>query len=441
MKSLKIDFTEKEITPWGGIVLLRQMLEKVDFDNVLSQAPLPTQGSNRGYDPKQLILNFLVSVWCGANCFEHLEVTRQDKVIRDLFDWDQMPGNRAFQRYFNKFDQVRNQEVFTYLYQWFFSNLHFDNYTLDFDSTILVRYGNQEGAKKGYNPKKPGRKSQHPIMAFVHECRMVANLWLRPGDSYTTNNFLGFLEDTLDKLAGKTVGLIRADSGFYSKEIFDYLETGRAEPIKYVIATRFYTPIKRALAYHQTWLKLGEGIEIAETTYQAENWDKPRRMIMIRQQIDKRPKAAGKQLRLFEDEGIYKNYRYSCFITNLTLSAKMVYDIYRNRADAENRIKEVKYDFGAESFNTRQFWATEATLNFVMIAYNLMSLFRQAILGTKVQHFMKTLRYNVFAIGSYLVKDGNSRILKLSLAMKRREWFKGLWSSSKYMSWPFVVET
>jgi hypothetical protein len=60
-----------------------------------------------------------------------------------------------------------------------------------------------------------------------------------------------------------------------------------------------------------------------------------------------------------------------------------------------------------------------------MLADNLISLFRQAILGTKVQHFMKTLRYNVFAIGSYKVKDGNSRILKLSLAMKRREWFRG----------------
>lgn len=97
-------------------------------------------------------------------------------------------------------------------------------------------------------------------------------------------------------------------------------------------------------------------------------------MVMVRQQIDKRLKAAGKQLRLFEDEGIYKNYRYSCFITNLTLSAKMVYDLYRNRADAENRIKEAKYDFGAESFNTRDFYATEAILNFVMLAYNLIGL-------------------------------------------------------------------
>jgi hypothetical protein len=55
---------------------------------------------------------------------------------------------------------------------------------------------------------------------------------------------------------------------------------------------------------------------------------------------------------------------------------------------------------------------------------------------TKVQHFMKTLRYKVFAIGGYMIKNGNSRILKLSLQMKRKEWFKGLWSSAELMSWP-----
>lgn len=441
MKSLKIDFTEKEITPWGGLVLFRQMLDKMEFNNVLQASPLPQQGSNRGFSPEQLVLNFMVGVWCGANCFEHLEVTRQDEVIREIFDWETMPGHRAFKRYFLKFDQATNQNVFKYLYRWFYSNLQFNNLTLDFDSTVMTRYGNQQGAEKGYNPKKPGRKSHHPLMAFVHESRMIANFWLRPGNSHTANNFLGFLEDTLDNLADKKAGLVRADSGFFCNEILDYLETGRPDPLNYVIAARFYTPIKRLMANQKTWMKLGEGIEIAETMYQADGWERPRRMVMVRQEIDKRPQAAGKQLRLFEDDFSFKNYRYSCFVTNMTLSAKMVYDTYRNRADAENRIKEVKYDFGAESFNSKDFWATEATLNFVMMAYNLMSLFRQAVLGTKVQHFMKTLRYKVFAIGAYMVKDGNSRILKLSLAMKRREWFTGLWSSSKLMSWPFVIDT
>lgn len=431
---IKIGFTDKEITPWGGISLMHQMMKKLSVDEMLQNIYLPEQGSNRGYSPEQLILHFWLGIWCGASCFEHLEVTRQDEVIKQLFGWQRMAGNKAFQRYFNKFNQATNQQVFDNLYQWFFQNLKFDNYTLDFDSTIMTRYGDQQGAKKGYNPRKPGRKSHHPLMAFVADCRMIANFWLRSGNSYTTNNFLSFLHDTLSKIGDKTVGLIRADSGFYSKEIFDYLET---HSLNYIIAAKFYHPIKRKLANHKTWLKLDDGLEIAETTYQAEDWDEPRRLIMVRQEINKRPKAVGKQLRLFEEEGVYKNYRYSCFITNLNLPSKIVYDSYRGRADCENRIKEVKYDFGAESFNVNDFWATEAALNFVMMAYNLMSLFRQVVIKGKTQQFLKTLRYKTFAIGAYMVKDGNTKILKLSLAMQRREWFKGLWSTTNYLTLPY----
>jgi len=433
--SFKIEFIDKEITAWGGFSLLKMMLDKMHFSEVLSSSGLPTQGSNRGYSPEQLIMHFWLGIWSGANRFEHLEVTRFDTVLQKLFGWKRMAGNKAIKRYFNKFNQATNQHVFDYLYSWFFSNLIFDNYTLDFDSTVLTRYGNQQGAALGYNPKKPGRKSHHPIIAFVDDMRMIANLWLRPGDSYTTNNFLSFLEDTLNKLGNKTAKLIRADSGFHGKEIFEYLENKK---LNYIIASRLYLPIKRKLANHKTWLKLGDGIEIAETTYKAEDWDKPRRIVMVRQHINKRPKAAGKQLRLFEDEEVYKNYRYSCFFTNLDLPAKVVYETYRGRADSENRIKELKYDFGFDSFNLNDFWATEAALNFIMMAYNMISLFRQAVLDTKNQKFLKTIRYKTFAIGGYIVKNGNSKILKLSLQMKRREWFKGLWNSSSNLQWPYA---
>jgi len=81
--------------------------------------------------------------------------------------------------------------------------------------------------------------------------------WLRPGDSYTTNNFVGFLEDSLSKLPGKKVGLIRADSGFYSKELLEYLKNGHQTPINYIVAFKFYCPIQLKLATHKTWMKLG----------------------------------------------------------------------------------------------------------------------------------------------------------------------------------------
>ena len=159
-------------------------------------------------------------------------------------------------------------------------------------------------------------------------------------------------------------------------------------------------------------------------------------MIIIRQYIPERPNATGRQLKLFKDSEIYNKYRYHSLITNLTLPAQQVWNLYKQRADAENRIKELKYDFGFDSFNMRSFYGTEAALNMVMLAYNLMSLFRQVILQEKTQPKLSTLRYKLFAIGGYMVKEGNNRILKLSLAMKRREWFLGLWGKTLQFSLP-----
>lgn len=44
---------------------------------------------------------------------------------------------------------------------------------------------------------------------------MVANFWLRPRDTSSSNNILEFLSAKLRHLGGKTVGLLRADSGFF----------------------------------------------------------------------------------------------------------------------------------------------------------------------------------------------------------------------------------
>ncbi len=432
---LKLAFTNKEITPWSGMVFMKKLLDQTGILTKLIACDLPEQGSNRGYNPIQLITSFMVSIWCGANRFEHLEVSRFDEVLRKIFGFKRMAGHKAYQRYFQKFTIAINQQVFTKLSQWFFNQIKLDNYTLDVDSTVLTRYGTQQGAAKGYNPQKPGRNSHHPLLAFVDECKMIANFWLRSGNAYTTNNFLSFLQDTMDRLKGKKVSLLRADSGFYGKEIFDFIEHRR---IKYIIVARHYSTIQRKVAGLQNWWTLEDGLQVTETSYQSDTWDEPRRLVVVRQQIKKRPKATGKQLKLFKEEGIYQNYRYSCYITNLELSAHMVWAMYRGRADCENRIKEIKEDFGFDNFNMQDFAATEAALNFVVVAYNLMSLFKQAVLRSDKLHQLKTLRYKIFAISGYITRSGNQKLLNLSLGMKRRKWIEGIWNESQNFSWPFV---
>ena len=45
---IELSFTNKEITPWGGMVFLKQMLDKIGFkEQVFSCHSLPTQNSNR----------------------------------------------------------------------------------------------------------------------------------------------------------------------------------------------------------------------------------------------------------------------------------------------------------------------------------------------------------------------------------------------------------
>lgn len=85
----------------------------------------------------------------------------------------------------------------------------------------MTHYGAQEGAKRGYNPAKRGRASHHPLMAFVADTRMIANCWLRPGNTSSSHNVQGFLDNTLHRLGQTRVALLRADSGFCDSAFFE----------------------------------------------------------------------------------------------------------------------------------------------------------------------------------------------------------------------------
>ncbi|MDD3331379.1 MAG: transposase [Bacteroidales bacterium] len=169
-------------------------------------------------------------------------------------------------------------------------------------------------------------------------------------------------------------------------------------------------------------------LKYVKKTYKSDKWEKERRLIIVRQKISVRRQATGKTLFLFDDQEEYRNYRYSAYFTNIDLAPAEVWRLYRGRGDAENRIKEIKYDFGFDAFNMKDFWATEAALIFVTLAYNLMSIFRLFVLQEKTQKTLSTLRFRVFAIGAYFQKINGNLVLNIALTKKRRRWFEDLWN-------------
>jgi hypothetical protein len=84
-------------------------------------------------------------------------------------------------------------------------------------------YGNQEGAAKGYNRHKLGRKSQHTQLTFVADVEMVANFWLRSGSAHNANNFRFFLEKTLSFFEAKENRSAAVGFRLFQRCLFDYL--------------------------------------------------------------------------------------------------------------------------------------------------------------------------------------------------------------------------
>ena len=425
-----VKFTTREVSAWGGLALLKRMLDGLGFKAAMQSWDLPQPGSNRGYAPEQLIEQMIVSIWCGAARFVHADITRLDCTLIRLFGWSKAAGHKAIVRLFQRFDQASATRVQMSSYQWLFSKLGLGPVTLDVDSSVLTRWGSQiEGGAKGYNPKNRGRASHHPLLAFCADWRLVANFWLRPGNTSSSNNVLAFLEATLANLGATTVGLFRADSGFYDKAIVAFLKGCK---INHIISARLTQALQQAMVDVCQWQDVAPGLQISELRYQPHGWEAPQRLVVIRQHMQRKAGGVpGKTLSLFADDPDLQGWRYGAMLTDMSLPAIEVWNLYRGRADCENRIKELKADFGLDSFVLRDFWATEAALGVSMLAYNLMSVFRHTVMRQRVHHTLATLHHKVLAVGAFWenpkVKP-DIPTLRLAVARQRRHWFEGLWA-------------
>ena len=332
-KALSVEYTDDPVTPWGGMQEMKMLIDKTGISKKLCELGLPKSTSTNQIPPIDIIESFWVSVWIGCFRFSHTAVVRMDDVLRRIFGWKRVASGTTFGRFFKRFTPGQSYQLFIDLYAWFFEQLSFDNYTLDVDSSVITRYGEQEGSLKGYNPTKRGRNSHHPLFAFIADVRMVANCWNRSGNTGSSSNCIHFLEETFQILQNKKIGLFRADSGFCSSAILDYIES---KDIAYVVACKLYANLQIEIGAIKQWNAVGEGIWISEIKYRQGGWKAPRRIVVVKQHEEIRRRATGKKLKhLFsslniDDEKQYRP-RYHAFVTNQTLPAMEIWAQYKPR--------------------------------------------------------------------------------------------------------------
>lgn len=422
-KSIQIGFTNQRVSPLAGMLSWAGYLFKKKVPQLLERMLPHRPTSPNALPPVDTAMSFLAGVVAGADKLTRVAHLRADPLLPEVLQVKRIGSQSTFTRFFSRFTQASNQACFRQFYRWTLEQLNSrkEGYTLDLDTTGLIHEdGHQQGVKAGYT-KQGIKPCLHPILGVLAEAKVVANFWLRAGNTATLNNALGFLSELLSQLPHHIgLRLVRADSGFCSTSLFDLLE-GRHLP--YVIAARLLRPIKNLISKGLVWIPTEiAGTCVAEMAYQEHGWSKARRLILIRHEVQEKRRVGGK--RLIDCPG----YLFQGLVTSLgpEVSALEVWREYNGRAGIEGVIKELRHGYGLQQFCCQDFWATEAVLSMVVMAYNLVVLFER-FLGWMDRHAISTLRFGLFVTAGIISQTAGVTTIKLAQPPQRRAWWRRIW--------------
>jgi len=439
MSFLEYKYSDKRISPWGGMRLLQELYVRCGLREKIASLDLPKPGSNRGYQASDLIEGFIMSVILGAKRLSHTGSLRHDTVLPEIFGWSKgMASQSTFSRFFRKYSEQDSRRIFRTLQGWWFEQFSIDKLTIDIDSKVITRYGEQEGVAYGYSPKKiKGRGTHHPILAFAAELNMVVQARMRKGNSTDLSNFEEFFNEIVSVLPAERIGLWRLDAGFYGNAPLVLFES---KGTKYIMGAHFKRGLVNRISKQTEWYPVLDKRQksTAYTTFywKAAGWKKERRFIVIRRDKRVDPDARGKLL--FPEIEEFESYTYTALVTNLEFSGDVIWGLYRKRGDCENRIKELIYDYGIESFCLSTQAATDHVFRWIMIAYNLLALFKLEVLRKKKDiPTLFTLHFQCIAIGSYISKSARKTLIHLAARDDQKGFLEKLFRRTSELRPPF----
>jgi hypothetical protein len=415
--SIRISFTDQRLTAHGGMIVWSHFLHQKGFRTTLDEHLPHEPSSPNAYVPTDIGLGFLGGILAGADKLSRVAWLQSDPAVAEVLGIEAVASQPTLSRFFGAFTQ-RSCSALSRLHSTALSALpsRKEGYTLDLDSWALLHEdGHQEGVAPGYT-KRGIKPCQRPLIAALAESQMVANYWLRSGNTQCVNGAAAFLRVTLAQLPRHLrVGLLRADSGFGDES---FLQTCEELAMKYIVVARLTQKVQSLCRHDDAWWKETgvPGMQVQEV----EPGQVGRRLILIRQRIAARPEAGGKLL--IEVPG----YRFQALLTNLPPAADAlnVWRRYHGRADIENRIRELGQQFGIKGLTARKFWATEAMHHLAIAAYNLCVLLQRK-LGQLEKCELNTLRWRLFRRAAVWSRARGKPTLKLAVRGEpARDWWR-----------------
>jgi hypothetical protein len=358
-------FTSKKLSLYGGLAPVMKFIEHIHLPWEL-ETLFPSRRCNaRKFKLTQLFLAVILASMSGVYRLTGIAVFTCDPLVMRLLGLVKGLNKDVISTEFKKLGQrgARTlEDLCGRRIKQMLTSSACREFTLDADSTVKTVYGKQQGAAKGYNPEKKGGNAYHPLMVFVTEKKWLIHSWFRTGSAYTSNGIVEFLKQTGEYIPSGAKIFFRADSGFFSGALFDYLESldwNYLVKVKYKGLTEFlkkqsWTPVEN---HKNQW--------VCEFSYRGKSWKKSR------------PLKAVRRITHYETREEFGKivpvpvYEYAAYCTTLNLDAWSAHEKYVERAVCETWIEQIKSQLYAASTLTDDFWANDILWQLAVLAYNL----------------------------------------------------------------------
>jgi hypothetical protein len=413
--SLKIDFQGSRVTSDGGLILVRELDERLGFSQLIEQhLSDPRRGKNTQFPLADLLRQSVYSRLAGYEDVNDAERLSQDPTFRLIGSENIWERGAALTSRLQSFEteMLAEEENFAGLSavnRGLIAKVEAvdspQRIVLDMDSTEIPVYGQQE--ESAYNGHFEST-CYHPLLLFNRDGDCLAAK-LRPGNVHSADGWEDMLLPEIERQQklGREV-VIRADAAFAKPEIY---EKSEERGVKYAIRIPANDSLERDVEELLT-RPVGRpshkpAIRYKSFLYQAESWKTARRVVA---------KVEFHLGELFPRVGF--------IVTNLETDSRAVVRFYNKRGTAEQWIKEGKQAVKMTRLSCHRFRSNEVRLWLSVIAYNLGNLWRRLVLPARIDNWSLTsLQQRLVKTGGRLIKHARYYWLLLAESHLTRRLF------------------
>lgn len=418
-KAVVADFLGGRLTTDAGALLLREVAEKTGlFEAINAVIPDPRHPLFLVHEQKSMIAQRVMAIALGYEDLNDHQTLRVDPALQ--LAAGKMPDEETMLaspptlcRLENRVDRKALVKIAETLVDQFLA-AHATppaHLILDFDATDDPIHGHQEGRFfHGYYD----HYCFLPLYVFCGDELLAA--YLRPSDIDAAKHSRAVLKLLVKKLrsAWPDVRIIlRGDSGFCRWRLLRWCDSNG---IGYVIGLARNKALERAAIdwtarAERQHRQTGKDQRVfGSISYAAGSWDRSRRVIVKAEHTSRGP-----------------NPRF--VVTNVPGDPQELYeDVYCQRGEMENRIKEQQLDLFAGRTSCHRFVANQFRLLLSSAAYVLVqALRRTALAGTELaQAQVGTIRLKLFKVAARVVVSARRAVFHLASSYPYPEIFRSV---------------